>query len=145
MCAKHQRGIVGSFATRFQGWLIKIKCLTPWENLECCFKNVLRTFSSSCFILTKNKLQRKSTYFFKSTMYKTKKHFSLESTHRFTTISMSIKARNLWVKVGLSSLAYAKDQACAHGFNSKTKIKSCLFCVRQICHNPIRSVQHFWN
>ena len=49
------------------------------------------------------------------------------------------------MKVGLSSLADAKDQACAHEFNSKTKIKSCLFGVRQIFHGPIRSAQHFWN
>ena len=37
--------------------------------------------------------------------------FSLEFTLRISIVSMSIKARNLWVKVGLSSLTYVKDQS----------------------------------
>ena len=89
-----------------------------WMLFQECSENILQFVLHS---LTKNKLQHKSTFFFKSTMYKTKKHFSLESTHRITTVLMSFKARNIWVKVGLYSLAKVKDQECVHGFNSRQR------------------------
>ena len=109
---------MGSFATRFQSWLIKIKCLTPWENLEYCFKNVLRTFSSSCFILTKNKLQRKNTYFSKWTMYKTKKHFFLGIySQNLNKYQCQLRQGIYEWKLDFPLWLMLRIKSCAHGFN----------------------------
>ena len=88
------------------------------KNNGCCFKNVLGTFFSSCFIIINNKPQRKNTYFSKWTMYMTKKHFFLGIySQNLNKYQCQLRQGIYEWKLDFPLWLMLRIKACAHGFN----------------------------